>query len=431
MLWPLNKKRVIIIAIRAGSVIHIGSGTFLLDRVQTAGPGQLSIPLEKIYELGNFQSVASIRDTPDLTFSMESFDVSTEVENFLTGGAGNFTTGVDLATCVPVDIASQFKGNLTDSAPYAVIASVAMPFLYLESASYRFGIHDNATQTFTLRGDSIFYNPGPTYVQTAVTSGSANQAVATTHEAYQVAEGDARRVLSVEVGTTRLAFGSDYTETYGSVTSGHATTTVHITDAYTGSQTIRIMYSSDFAQEYLQAVHPDTTVKPAAVRGRDIDIYASATGLAFDFDDVAGSLANKLGSVQSVNVDWRVTLDKDEEIGNPVAVTQDFQVPDVTGTATIKPRSAAELASLIRKVQGITDATKVLGPQTAVPLDVQIVIKVPGTQTVIKVLRIPDARFSLPGWSARVQTKLTVDLPFTSDAGILKVYDGSGAEESS
>jgi hypothetical protein len=408
-------------AIKGGQIIHVGNGTFLIDRIQSGGPGQLNIPTEKIYELGNYKSVATIRDTPDITFSLESFDVSTETEDMLTGGTGDFATGVDLATAVPVDIASQFKGGLGASLPYNIVSSVALPFLYLESASYRFGISENATQTFSLRGDSIFYNAGPTYVQTATATGSAGQSVATTHEAYAVAEGDARRVLSVTVGTTRLAFGADYTETYGSVTAGHATTTVHITDAQESGAPIRIMYSSNFTQQYLQAVHPDTTVKPAAVRGKDIDIYVGG----YDPTDVSGSADNKMVSVQSVTVDWRVTLDRDQEMGNAYVVGQDFEVPDVSGTLQVKPRNPAELASLIRKVQGVTDATKSLSAGSAVPLELDIVIKEPGTSNVVKRLHIPDARFSLPGFSGRVQTKTTWDLPFSSDEGTLEVFDGS------
>ncbi len=408
-------------AIKGGQIIHVGNGTFLIDRVQTGGPGQLNIPTEKIYELGNYKSVATVRDTPDITFSLESFDVSTETEDMLTGGLGDFEVGVDLATAVPVDIASQFKGGLGTATPYNVISSVALPFLYLESASYRFGIAENATQSFSLRGDSIFYNAGPTYVQTATATGSAGQAIATAHEAYQVAEGDNRRVLSVTVGTERLAFGADYTETYGAVTAGHATTTVEITDAYPVSTPIRIMYASNFTQQYLQAVHPDTTIKPAAVKGKDIDIYVGG----YDPTDISGSATNKMVSVQSVTVDWRVTLDRDQEMGNAYIVGQDFEVPDVSGTLQVKPRTPAELATLIRKVQGVADATQSLGAQSAVPLELDIVIKEPGTQTVVKRLHIPDARFSLPGFSGRVQTKTTWDMPWSSDEGSLFIFDGS------
>ncbi len=409
-------------AIKGGQIIHVGNGTFLIDRIQTAGPGQLNIPTEKIYELGNYKSVATIRDTPDISFSMESFDVSTEVEDMLTGGDEDFAVGVDLARSVPVDIASMFKGGQNVASPYAIISSVALPFLYLESASYRFGVGESATQTFNLKGDSIFYSPGPTYVQTANASGSAGQAVATTNPAYQVAEGDARRVLSVTVNGVRLAYGADYTETYGSISAGAATTTVHITAAQTaGTNNIRIMYSSPTALSFNQASHPDTTIKPAAVRGKDIDVYVGG----YDPSDVSGSATNKLVSVQNVTVDWRVTLDRDEEMGNQFIVGQDFEVPEVSGNLSIKPRTPQELASLIRKVQGVVDATKVLGAQTAVPLELDIVVREPGTSNVVKRLHIPDARFSLPGFSGRVQTKTTWDLPWASDEGTLEIFDGS------
>lgn len=405
-------------AIKAGQIIHTGNGTVVIDRIQTAGPGSLNIPIDRIYELGNYKSVGTIRDTPDLTFSLESFDVSTEIEEFLTGGEDP-ATGIDLGKTVPVDIASQFKAGITATSPYSVIASVAIPFLYLESMSYRFGLRDNASQSASLRGDSIFYNPGPTYVQEVAGSGTAGQTVATTNPAYQVAEGDARRVLSVTAAGQRLNFGADYSESYGTVTSGAAITTVTLEAAVATTDKIRIVYSSPTALSYLQAVHPSATVKPAGVRGRDIEVYVGG----YDPLDIPGSQVNKVTSVQAVTADWRATLEKDEEFGNYYAVGQDFDVPAVNGTIDIKPRTPAELAALVRKVQGISDATKVLGPNSAVPLELDIVIKNPNDNgAVIKRLHSPDARFTLPGFQGRVQQKLTQTLNWESDEGTLLVF---------
>ena len=42
-------------AIKAGQIIHTGD-TVLVQRLQTAGPGNLNIPTQKIYELGNYKS---------------------------------------------------------------------------------------------------------------------------------------------------------------------------------------------------------------------------------------------------------------------------------------------------------------------------------------------------------------------------------------
>lgn len=404
-------------AIKGGQIIHAGNGVAVIDRVQTAGPGQLNIPTEKIYELGNYKSVATVRDTPDLSFSLESFDVSPEVEELLTGKTMD-ATGIDLATARPVDFASQFKAGLTAPDPFRVTSSVALPFLNLEQMSYRFGLRDNASQTATLRGDTIFYNPGPAYVEETAGTATAGQTIVTDHPAYEVATGVSHRILAVTAGSKRLALGPDYTETAGTVTNGAAVTTVTLTNAVPVDENIRIVYSSPDALTYPQATHPDTTVKPAAVKGRDIEVYIGG----YDPADVAGSQANKLISVQSVNVDWRVTLDKDEEFGNHYAVATDFEVPTVNGSVDIKPRDDVDFRALLRKFTGVTDPNLVIGPDTAVALPMDVVIKNPETGDVVKRLHVPDARFTAPGYSGRVQQKLTVTLNFESDEGSLLVF---------
>jgi len=480
-------------AIKAGNIVHVGNETVVIDRIQTAGPGNLNIPTEKIYELGNYQSVATIRDVPDLSFTMDSYDVSTEIEALLTGsytgrtvtdgvtatsvvltsataafttadvgrmviveGAGGGTNdqlvttiatynsgtsvdmadaalttdtaltvrivenGIDLATCVPIDIGSQFKPGISDTTPYDVINSVALPFLYMESMSYRFGLRDNAQQSVSLKGDSIFYNPGAVFVEETVGSGVAGQVVATTYGAYEyTGDGGSRRILSVTVGSERLVQGTDYTEAYGSVTLGAAVSTITIVDAVAATDTIRIIYSSPQTKTYAQGVHASTTVKPAAVRGKDIEIYVGG----YDPNDVATSAANKWGSVQSVNADWRATLEKDEEFGNYYAVGQDFDVPEVNGSVDIKPRDPGELLDKIREASGITDQYAVLGAQSSTPLALDIVVKDPDTANTVKRFHVPDARFTLPGYSGRIQTKLTVTMNFESDSGVLEVYD--------
>lgn len=479
-------------AIKAGSIVHVGNGQSVIDRIQTGGPGQLNIPVEKIYELGNYKSVASVRDVPDLTFSLDSLDVSTEIETLLTKAYGGrnvtdgvmtaastnltsataaFTStdvgrmvivagagagggelvstiasvtsgtavvlsdpsvgavsaasvritidGIDLSTCVPADFASQFKVGLSATDPYLVSDSVAVPFVYLESMSYKFGIRDNASQSASLRGDTIFYTPGATYIEETAGTGTAGQAVITAHPAYQLADGDQRRVLSVTAGTKRLTFGVDYAESYGTVTAGAAVTTVTLVDAVAATDKVRVVYSSPTSLTYPQSVHATTAVKPAAVKGIDIDVYVGG----YDPNDIAGSQANRLRMVQSINVDWKVTLDKDEEFGNHYAVGQDFDVPDVSGQVTIKPRDAADLLSVVRKISGVTDATKVVGPQTAVPLALDIVIKNPDTEAPLKRIHVPDARFTAPGFQGQVQQKLTIDLQWTSDEGDMLVFE--------
>ena len=190
-------------SIKGGQILHVGNGVNVIDRIQTAGPGSLNIPQDKIYELGNYESIGTVRDVPDLSFNLESFDVSTEIEWMLTQAAGS-ATSVNMNTVKPLDIISPFKAGKTESAPYDIVASVALPYLNLESLNYRFGLRDNARQTATLRGDSIFYCPGASKVETVVGSGAAGQVVTLTRPAgvYTDSSG-ARRVLSVSVNGLR------------------------------------------------------------------------------------------------------------------------------------------------------------------------------------------------------------------------------------
>ena len=54
-------------SIPGSQILHDVNGYVV--RIQTAGPGSLNIPEEKVYELGNFETLATVRDIPDLSFS--------------------------------------------------------------------------------------------------------------------------------------------------------------------------------------------------------------------------------------------------------------------------------------------------------------------------------------------------------------------------
>ena len=175
-------------AIKSGELLQVGNQV-LIDRAQTGGPGNLNIPTEKIYELGNYESVATIRDVPDLTFDLESLDVSAEIECMLTGqdfDAAADGTLIKMANVLPLDVASQFKAGRTATNPFDVVASVAVPYLVAESVSYRFGLRDNASQSISLRGDSIFYATASAYVKV----GAADAATVTFDNAPLPYNGD-------------------------------------------------------------------------------------------------------------------------------------------------------------------------------------------------------------------------------------------------
>ncbi len=398
-------------AIKAGQIVHTGD-TVMVDRLQTAGPGTLNIPTARINELGNHQAVAVIRDTPDLSFTGESLDVTTEIEQILTkdvGGSGPF----HLAQCLPLDIASEWTEDVSGGDPYAVQTSVAIPQLAVESIGYRFGLHDNGTKSFTLRGDSIFYNPGPTFVEQFAGDNTANQDIVLAHNAGAY-NGDviagARRALNVSVDGQRLIYGVDYTEAVTG-SGAYRATTITIINAVPSTSTIQVVYFSNAALSYAQASHPTASVKPAAIRGKDITLLVGGI-----------ELTDKWTGVQSYQTDVRFQIQRDEEFGNPQAVAVDYaDVPAVTGQVVIRPRSPMELLTRLQQITGV-GADEAIGPLSAEPQRIDAVIHHPDTGAVLEVIEIPDARLSLPGYSGRVQTKLDMTLAFESDSGTCDVY---------
>lgn len=415
-------------SIKAGQILHV-MNQFVVDRIQTGGPGNLNIPQERIFELGNYQSVAIVRDTPDLSFSLDCLDVSTEVEALLTGSAdpsadvlgtdGTTGTVYKLANSKPVDILSPFKSA---TGAFDVVKGVAVPQLTLESASYRYGLKENAGETFSLKGDSIFYVPGTPYLNKFTGNGSTTlyafnngAATPTPISALTYTEsGTTYYALNVSVDGVRKFKTLDYTETSSGIT--------FLTAPANGAK-IRIVFGSATAATYAQSVHEGTSVKPAAIRGKDIEVYVGGTAI---------TSPTRWSDVQSFGAEYRVTLEDDYEFGNSRAVARDYSdVPQVSGTIELKPISPQALFDKLNTITGVS-SNAIVGPGSSVTLPIEVRLKNPesggtssaATGTILKTLYIPDARFTIPGYEGRAQQKLVSTLNWESDTGTLKVFKG-------
>lgn len=399
-------------SIKAGQILHDAYG-FVIDRIQTGGSTDLNIPEEKVYELGNFRAVATIFDTPDLSFDLESFDVSTEVEALLT--FEDPTSAVDgdsydLSDAVPMDIISPIKdawNNFTTS------RGVIIPYLTLESSTYSFQMRGNSTQRHTLKGDAYFFIDGaPYYEEFAGDGGTTTFTFANTAQPYNY-QGHTHYALGVcitksDKTSKRLVLGDDFTNTDTDLTLADAAL------APAGS-TVKVVYGSAAPTSYPETVHEGVSVKPAALRGKDIDIYVGTTD--------ATPVFNRWTSVQSAEVNFKLTLDKDEEFGNPQYVSQDHDVPEVSGSVTVRPRDPDDLWEKVYAVANVT-SPDVAGPLTSVGVPVEIRLSDPNTGTRLKTFYIPDARFKMPGVQGRVQTKTEVQFNWSSDGGNLLIYKG-------
>lgn len=402
-------------AIKAGQILHVGNG-FLVDRIQSAGAGSVNVNTERIEELGNYQAVATTRDIPDLSFEMETFDMGTEMHEILfNAGAGDAAgTVYNIETdIIPLDIISPFKGE----GLFTSVRGLIIPFLNVESLAYNFSIDNAAALTVGLRGDSIFYVPGGVYREAFVGSGTAYSygggtgGVAGPALKTVIDGGDvfALGVMVEDTTTTpstwtRLRYGIDYTDTDLAITT---------TATYGASDNIWIVYGNAAEPTYLQTVHKAVAaLTPAAVKGRHIEVQ------------FGGVQTSWLG-VQSANVEWRATLERDEEFNNPNVVDSDFDVPDVTGTVTMKATTAAALFDQILAIHGITSPDIVNAVSEPPQIDLRLLVKSPDTGAVIQTLQVPDAQFDPQSIAGQVGNKLEVDFNFTSAGGDLNVVKGA------
>ena len=396
-------------AIKGGQILHVAGsvtasdqGTFVVDRIQTGGLTGVNVNEERIEELGNYEAIGTIRDIPDLTFEIETYDVTTEIESVLTGGDNTEAVGTlfNLKNYEILDILSPYK---TSGLFTIDNGSVIIPTLYLESASYAMSLTDPMTATFGFRGDSVFYVPGSPYRESY--SGDGIQTVfsfANTALASNIG-GDTYYGLAVYVDGVKQRLGSDYTNT--------ATDVTFTTAPPTGTNNVVLVYGSATAATYGSGVH--NTTDPAGVRGRDIQIQLG-DGMA-TYTDWFG--------VQSVNIDWSVTLERDEEFNNPTVVQQDFDVPETTGSVTMKPQDVSAFITQVQDIVNIPSTDIANATDDPPELEFRAIIK-DSAGTTTKTLQVGDAKWTMPAAQGSVGSKLEVDFEFTSSSGTLNIYKG-------
>lgn len=403
-------------AIKGGQILHVAGGPtalFVVDRIQTAGVTGINVNEDRLEELGNYQAVGTVRDIPDLTFELESYDMTTELESLLTGGDNSEAAGTafDLGQFAPLNILSPFKS----SGAFTVQGSVLIPFLSLESVSYQFALNDAASITCSLRGDSVFYSGGSAWEDVFSGNGATTVFNLAEGPAYKsVISGSDYYGLSVSVKEAdgkwyRKRLGTDYTNTTTAIT--------FLTAPVSGTNNIKVVYTSGAAQEFLQAVHD--TVKPGGVRGRNVYVRIG--------DGAATPTYTAWVGIQSANVDWRVSLERDEEFGNPQIVSQDFDTPEVSGAVTMKPSDVNTLFAQIQRLAGVTGTDVANATQDPPELQLEIKVEDPDTGDTLKTLFVPDAKFTLPAIQGNVGQKLEQDFPWVSSSGVLTVYKGDPA----
>lgn len=417
-------------AIRAGQILF-DVGGFVIDRIQTAGVNNLNIAAEKISEVGDFNTVGIVRDIPDLTFEIQSLDVSTDIEALMcnttptavTAGTGASPTGTALSflNTGPLDVTSPFRAA---NQQYNIVQGVVVPFLNLEQVQYRFGLRANAEETFTMRGDAVYYVPGVPIHETAP---GTNTAGAT----YTFSYGPA--IIYHELGQSfyalsawwydpptgqvlRLVHNQDYTDTNAGFTLTSATvpipTTATLHYCYGTAAPTGSLPTPTSPFYYGPNANKPQTVKPSAIRSKDMDVYVG----------VAGTM-QRLTGVQSYDSSWRVTLQPFEEFGNAHLRSNEFNFADVTGSLGLKGVNPFDTIQKIQDLIGIPH-TEIAGANTFPQVQLECRLRDPASHALLKTIYIPDAQFEAPPLSQRANQQLEFTMNFSGATGQMTCYEG-------
>jgi hypothetical protein len=414
-------------SVHAGTILHIGANN-VIDRIQSAGLGDVRVPTEAIREVGNDKIVDKIPGDPDFTFTLETLDVSTEIEAWLTGKRGTGPgsaqapgaadadgTAYKWSDCGFVNITSPWKDPKTGSAG-VVTAGHIIPGFYATRIRYRFGVSDQATEEVELSGGAFYYADGAP-VEDQFTGDGATVAFASTRAAMAYRRGGAgganfRKAFGVIVDGTLMSEGVDYTQ--GPDNVGTNVVTVTFTTAPAVGAKISFAYFTSNAEAFPDTRHASTVVKPAAVRGRNICVFLGSGGNRV-----------KVGGVQSFELEATLDSAVEREFCNDEIVGVTINGRDCTGTLVVRAKNADAFRDLLAKVTGVA-ATEVMGwlNTNQIPIEVQI-LNPKNTSQVLKTLYVDDAIFQPPGTPARVNTPTDFSFSWESATGDYTVYKGA------
>lgn len=409
-------------SIPAGDILHVG-GKNVIDRLQSAGLGDVNLPIETIREVGNREVVDKVTGEPDFTFQLESYDASTEVMAWLTGKIGTGTgsaqgagdadpegTGYNWldAAGKALNIISPWKNG--DSGSAGVIqAGVLIPGYYPIKLNQRFGVTDNSTFTVELGGGSFFYSKNAPVQDYWVGNGGKTFVTAHPTVKYRIGgvEGETfRNVWGVLVDGDLQTEEIDYVVTGGDGSPASIEFTVA---PATGAVICAVSFTTD-DQEYPQTVHPATIVKPGAVRGKNIRILLNG---------------KRAGGGQSFELEASVEGEVEREMGNEEIIGRVVNGTDCNGTFTVRSKDIEHFFNLLHEITGVEE-DEVYGWFNDNTVELDIEIENPKNPSkLLKTISVGDAKFQPPGAPAKVNSPTDFAISWQSVEGTFEEFKGA------
>lgn len=373
-------------------------GLFAAARVQRLD-FPLTINTTTIDELGNRLHVGTTSDIPQVTATLEAFDVSHNTFAYLTGYTpGTFpVSGASVTELKNIDVIGSIRENCGDTVASAIYVKRGI----VTAMAASFGVQDNSTVTYTVSSNSKKAFREPVYYDSFTASGtqatfslSKTPTYLTRTSGYII---DAY-VTAGSCTTNYLTEGVDFN------VSGQTVTLSGITVA-TGDS-FWFTYTNP-ASNTFQGLDTDA---PAAIQGKYVPVAISV---------------NNIPRVQSATINVAFTSEQILEmggLGKPVGY--EINAPDVTGDMTVL-KTDNDLLSILEGVSTSTVENDVEFALTSLPLKIQL--KDPRNPGRVQLTYyVPSITVTAQGDTATVNTSINETFSWRSTTGQLYVASGAG-----
>ena len=297
------------------------AGRYRLGRVQRADVGA-NLPNTPVKELGSDKLVGRIFDLPEVTATVNAFDVGARSAFVMAGvdwAAVPSGTRIEAQDMRYVCLAQSFKAAGTSQ---DIARTLYVPGAKLERFSYNYSVGGDATEEYSFSAVDrrwLRYDVG-------VASGTINASGVLTFTPSARVLKDGTYILSV------FASGLGYV-THESITAESASSVTFNTADVPASTPVLITYHTDltnqwdYTYEYAH-VAPGYTPppdQPVGVRGWGVEVYLVQSG----------QTNQRVYRAQTCTIQGQYTNTKVQELGNEAIVGYIDDIPEITGTLDI------------------------------------------------------------------------------------------------
>jgi hypothetical protein len=297
------------------------AGRYRLGRVQRADVGA-NLPNTPVKELGSDKLVGRIFDLPEVTATVNAFDVGARTAFTLAGvdwASAASGTRIEAQEMRYVCLAQSFKGAGTSN---DIARTLYVPGAKLERFSYNYSVGGDATEEYSFSAVDRRWLK----YDVATASGTLSASGTMTFSPAARVLKDGTYVLSI------FASGLGYI-THDAITAQSATSVTLDTASVPASTPVLITYHADLTDQWQYTydyphVAPGYTPppdQPVGVRGWGVEVYLVESG----------QINQRVYRAQTCTIQGQYPNTKIQELGNEAIVGYIDDIPEITGTLDI------------------------------------------------------------------------------------------------